>query len=97
MTELPKEVGLLDDSAGVNRELNSLQQYQQQQKMMEELNKQKKQMLSKALAERCVHCVRYMCASIRRLFIICDIPSWCAGKSYKSLTFYSLAYAYFYI
>jgi len=46
----PKE--LLTDSDGMSRDMNNLGKYQQQQKMMEELNKRKKQMLAQALFSR---------------------------------------------
>ena len=47
-----KSFELLADSDGQSRDLDTLARYQQQQKMMEELNRKKKEMLSKALAER---------------------------------------------
>ena len=43
---------LLTEDDGRDRDLSNLEQYQQQQKMMEELNKKKKQMLAEALATR---------------------------------------------
>ncbi|KAL5011903.1 hypothetical protein ScPMuIL_010454 [Solemya velum] len=48
-TENPDE---LDEQEGLDRELNNLEKFQQQQKMIEEANKKKKELLSRTINER---------------------------------------------
>jgi len=44
--EVARPATLLTDDDGMSRELTNLEQYQRQQKMMEELNRKKKKMLA---------------------------------------------------
>ncbi|XP_061165454.1 RAB6-interacting golgin-like isoform X2 [Saccostrea echinata] len=50
--EIKEEVTEIDDSEALSREMNNLDKFRDQQKMIEEANKQRKALLSKTLTER---------------------------------------------
>nr|XP_022321119.1 RAB6-interacting golgin-like isoform X3 [Crassostrea virginica] len=52
VTEIKEEVTEIDDSEALSREINNLDKFRDQQKMIEEANKQRKALLSKTLTER---------------------------------------------
>lgn len=50
--EIKEEITEIDDSEALSREMNNLDKFRDQQKMIEEANKQRKALLSKTLTER---------------------------------------------